>query len=218
MPDAEGTGPDSRRVVRQGFDRCAERYGRLRGDEIPPDLEWLAGRLAPGAAVLDLGCGPGRPVTAYLSARGCPVTGIDLSAAQVDLARKAVPGAAFVVADVMERDFPAGSFAAATAFYMLFHLPGEEQPALLARVFHWLAPGGLFLLTVTEKARRPYVEDYLGVPMYWSYADAGSYEAMAEGAGFTVLRRGTVGHGYGPSYDGPAESYPLLVLEKPSAG
>lgn len=215
MSTADDARSQHRDVVRQGFDRCAERYARLRGEEVPPELDWLTGSLAPGARVLDLGCGPGRPVTAHLAARGCDVTGIDLSAAQVELARQSVPAAAFVVGDVMEQEFPARSFAAATAFYMLFHLSIEEQPAMLARVFRWLVPGGLFLLTVTETARRPHVEEYLGAPMYWNYADRASYEAMAAQAGFTMLRRGVVGHGYRPAYDGPAETYPILVLEKP---
>ena len=39
----------------------------------------LCERLAPGSAVLDLGCGSGVPVAAALVAAGHAVTGLDLS-------------------------------------------------------------------------------------------------------------------------------------------
>jgi trans-aconitate methyltransferase len=57
--------------------------------------------------VLDLGCGPG-VTTAQLVER-YEVTAVDISDAQVALARRAAPGARFVVADMTEVELPARS-------------------------------------------------------------------------------------------------------------
>ena len=51
-----------KRTVETGYDRIAERYLASKDPEDPATLaalEQLAGELALGAPVLDLGCGPG---------------------------------------------------------------------------------------------------------------------------------------------------------------
>ena len=78
-----------KKVVETGYDRVAERYLASKDAGDPTTLaalEELARTLAPGAAVLDLGCGAGVPVTRWL-ARRFAVTGVDFSARQLELAR-----------------------------------------------------------------------------------------------------------------------------------
>ena len=51
-----------KRTVEAGYDRIADQYLASKDPEDPATLaalEELAGELAPGAPVLDLGCGPG---------------------------------------------------------------------------------------------------------------------------------------------------------------
>ena len=55
---------------------------------------WLS-TSRPGAPVLELGCGGGGPVTQRLAAR-FKLTGVDVSAHQIELARERVPTAEFV--------------------------------------------------------------------------------------------------------------------------
>ena len=65
--------------------------------------------LLPAAArVLDAGCGCGVPVARDLVAAGHHVTGVDVSAVQIDRARRLVPAAEFVRADLTTLDLPAG--------------------------------------------------------------------------------------------------------------
>ena len=56
----------------------------------------LAGPLAPGTRVLDVGCGNGFTAGQFLL-RGCSVTGIDLSVSGIEIARKTHPGGRFEV-------------------------------------------------------------------------------------------------------------------------
>jgi cyclopropane fatty-acyl-phospholipid synthase-like methyltransferase len=99
--------PSFKRVVETGYDRVAERYLASKDAEDPTimlALEELAHKLPPDAAVLDLGCGAGVPVTRWLAQRFA-ITGVDLSANQLDLARKHVPAAYFLKADMTDLSF-----------------------------------------------------------------------------------------------------------------
>jgi 2-polyprenyl-3-methyl-5-hydroxy-6-metoxy-1,4-benzoquinol methylase len=49
--------------------------------------------------VLDLGCGAGVPVAREMIARGFKVTGVDISAQQIEQARRNVPEAQFIEGD-----------------------------------------------------------------------------------------------------------------------
>lgn len=124
-----------------------------------------------------------------LGSGGLGVTGVDLSAENVRLARARVPGGRFLRADMADIDFPAGSFDAVAAFYSLIHLPRREQRGMMARIHGWLRPGGLFLANL---ASRPFGALYdlgwLGVTMYWSsLGSEGAREALRQ-AGFSLLR------------------------------
>ncbi|MER8045971.1 methyltransferase domain-containing protein [Streptomyces sp. NPDC094032] len=114
-------------------------------------IEWLTARLGPGASVLDVGSGTGRPVAELLVRAGCEVTGIDVSGEMVALARSQVPGARFEQCDVRAFDAPEGGFDAVCAFFPLLMMSRAEAAASLKRMAGWLAPGG-FLVTATVPA------------------------------------------------------------------
>ena len=182
---------DPKQVVEQGFDRIAERY-----------LEWaqngeteacdrytsvLLDELPPGAEVLDLGCGSGVPTTQEL-ARSFKVTGVDVSARQIALARQRVPGAWFIQADMTQLDFPWASFDAVAAYYSVIHVPREEQQELLRNVATWLRPGGLLVVTMgARSAKADYEDDFLGAPMYWSSFDSSTNRRLVEEAGLHII-------------------------------
>jgi SAM-dependent methyltransferase len=137
-----------------------------------------------GGVVLDLGCGCGVPLTRDLAGGGYAVTGVDLSAVQVERARRLVPAARFLHADATEVAFPASSFDAVVSLYALIHLPLDEQPPLLGRIGRWLRPGGWFLATTGYRAWTGTEDHWLGgdAPMWWSHADVATYRTPA-GAG-----------------------------------
>ena len=133
-----------RRQVAAGYDHMADRYTQARSPVLPPLLEAFAEGLDDGAAALDLGCGAGVPISAWL-ARRFAVTGIDASARQIALARERVPLADFRQADMTVARFPTARFALIVAAYSIIHVPREEHSSLIHRIASWLAPGGGFL-------------------------------------------------------------------------
>jgi len=163
---------EARRIVRQGYDRIADRYTAWSvappGGQTERFLAEVVAVVPDGAEVLDLGCGQGTPVAAALAGR-CRVTGVDASRAQLDRARAAVPGATFIEADIATLGYPAGSVDVITAFYSLTHLPRADQAAVIGRVGTWLRPGGVFCATLGGGDTIDEVEpEWLGVPMFFA--------------------------------------------------
>ena len=181
-----------RELVERGYDRVAKKYLATKDPRDPlalSALEELSRYLRPGAPVLDLGCGAGVPATRWLADRGFDVTGVDLSENQLDLARKLVPEATLLKADMTELDFGSETFYAVVAFHSIIHVPREDHPALLKMIHHWLEPGGLFLatLTVTDFDGEDRDWEGWGAPMRWSHYDAQTNKGLLREAAFDVV-------------------------------
>ncbi|KAJ7052328.1 S-adenosyl-L-methionine-dependent methyltransferase [Mycena amicta] len=136
----------------KGYDAVADQYLAWSGPRPTTTrmqyIAELSENLPAKAEILELGCGAGVPATQVLVShdKGFDVTGNDISAAQIALAKQHVPGAkAFIQGDMLGLDFPAGSFDAVLAFYSIFHLPKEEQEEMIEKIYGWLKPGGWFL-------------------------------------------------------------------------
>jgi SAM-dependent methyltransferase len=182
---------EHRRTVEAGYDRMAEHYLATKNPEDPLTLavlEDLARDLPPGAAVLDLGCGAGVPVTRWLVERGFAVTGVDLSERQLELARRLVPGATFIRADMSELGFEPETFGAVVAFHSVIHVPRADHPALLSDIHRWLRPGGHFLatLTMTDFEGEEIDWEGWGAAMRWSHYDEETNRGMLRDAEFEI--------------------------------
>jgi len=180
-----------RRTVEAGYDRMAEQYLATKDPEDPlalAALKDLASLLPPGATVLDLGCGAGVPVTRWLADIGFAVTGVDVSARQLELARRNVPEGTFLKGDMTEVVFAPETFDAAVAFHSIIHVPRSEHPALLQRIHRWLRPGSALLATMTVTDYEGREEDWegWGAPMVWSHWGRSANVAMLREAGFEI--------------------------------
>jgi SAM-dependent methyltransferase len=187
MPD------DPRRIVESGYDAIADRYAEAIRNGRGPETYFrgfLARVLEPipeGGTVLDLGCGAGL-VTADLTTRA-RVVGVDISAGQLELARRNAPAARFVRADMVDLAFAPSSFDAIVAFWTLIHVPREVHASLLARIHRWLKPGGLFAGTLGSGDNpAEHVPDFHGAPMYWSHFDGDTNRGLLREAGFDILQ------------------------------
>jgi SAM-dependent methyltransferase len=182
--------PSFKRVVEAGYDRVAERYLSSKDAEDPATLaalEELARELPPGAAVLDLGCGAGVPVTRWLAQRFA-VTGVDLSAKQLEMARRLVPAARLLKADMTDISLAPETFDAVVALHSIIHVPRAEHSALLGNIHRWLKPDGGFLATWALGEWEGEEGDWegWGAPMRWSHHDGETSLGLLRGAGFAI--------------------------------
>jgi SAM-dependent methyltransferase len=183
---------DPKRIVADGYDRIAERYlawGATGVREAERDCYTavLLDALPIGATVLELGCGAGIPTTQRLAERFA-VTGVDISRQQIALARRNVPGATFIHADMTALDVPPATFDAVCAFYAFGHVPREEHAGLLRQIATWLRPGGLFVASFSNEGPAGEIEDdWLGTPMYFSGYDAETNARLVREAGFDIV-------------------------------
>jgi len=177
-------------TVRDGYDRMADRYVEWAAEIDDPARERhtqeLLERLPIGATLLELGCGAGVPSTRRLAERYA-VTGVDVSAQQLRLARRYVPAATFVHADLMRVELPEASFDAVTAFYVLAHVPREALADVFARVRRWLRPSGWFLATLGAGDSPGSTEEWLGVPMFFSSYAPERNRKLLTAAGFELV-------------------------------
>jgi SAM-dependent methyltransferase len=182
---------EPKEIVARGYDAIALRYAEWAGQVDSPVMGWvrdLDARLDVDADVLELGCGRGVPATREL-ARRHRVTGVDISAVQIELARHHVPEASFVHGDAMELEVAPASFDAVIALFVFGHVPIEEQAGLIARIALWLRDGGFFLGTFSAGEAGEQIDaDWLGAPMFFASLGGDAYPPLLRNAGLEPIR------------------------------
>jgi len=106
--------------------------------------ETFTRHLAPGARVLDAGCGSGRDVKAFQE-MGYQVDAFDASPAMVELAREHIglPVQLMTFADVDWKEEFDGIWCCAS----LLHVPAAELPGVMQRLADALKPGGVWYVS-----------------------------------------------------------------------
>jgi len=191
----------------RAFDEIGARY-----DEAFPHKEgqlesgkWLIGRLPEGGRVLDIGCGTGLPTALQLSNAGLQVTGIDISAGMLALARENVPQVEFVQADIL--DFDEKAFDGVVAFFSLLMLSRADIDKALAKVHTALNPGGHFVLSMVEADLDDATLAFLGNPIRVTGYLREDLCKVVAAAGFEVLDVRSLS--YAPA---STEAYPEVQL------
>src|SRR5688572_26795271 len=160
------TPAEQKRLIARGYDQVSHAYRAdgyaYTGSGYERILNLVLPELSPTNHAVELGCGNGIPVTRAIAAH-CRATGIDISSVQLARARRLVPGATFVLADMASLQFRPASLAAVVAFWSIIHVPLDEQRPLLARVLDWLQPGAAFLCSVGYNHWVGHEDDWLDV-------------------------------------------------------
>jgi SAM-dependent methyltransferase len=127
----------------------AELYDIAFDWDITDEVDWLLGRLGPECrTVLEPGCGSGRMLEA-LAQHGRAVTGIDLSEAMLELARRRLGGKGSVVlADMTHFDLGEVFDGAVCPINTLLHLRSDELARHLACMHRHLAPEAKYFVQV----------------------------------------------------------------------
>ncbi|HEX8302748.1 class I SAM-dependent methyltransferase [Sphingomonas sp.] len=131
-----------------------------------------------GGHILDLGCGAGEPIGRYLIDTGHALTGVDISGAMIGLARTRFGRHRWLKAD-MRAVAVEGQFPGVLAWDSLFHLPHDDQAAMMGRAANWLEPGGAFLFN-TGPARGEAIGSQFGEDIYHASLAPFEYRALFE--------------------------------------
>jgi len=105
-----------------------------------------------GSSVIDLGCGPGFPITVVLVEEGLQVFGVDAAPSLVAAFRRNLPGTPVVCECVLESRLFDRTFDAVLAIGLMFLLKAEQQHRLMQRFAEILVPGGRLLFTSSAKS------------------------------------------------------------------
>jgi len=142
--------PLMRQVRREAYGKDIGQHSWVTAEDLEPDIVRL--QLSSASRFLDLGCGPGGPLTFVVGRVGCRGTGVDLSSQAITSggARAASLGIAHLIV-LQEADlnaplpFASSSFDAVMSLDVLLHL--RDREAVLREVGRILAPGGRLLFT-----------------------------------------------------------------------
>ncbi|MFV2119446.1 class I SAM-dependent methyltransferase [Streptomyces sp. Act-28] len=193
------------RSAAEVFDEVGAGYEEVFAD-VPGQLaalDWLVGSLPAAARVLDVGSGTGRPTAERLVRAGFAVTGIDVSAEMVRIARERVPGARFEQADVRTFEAPEGGYDAVCAFFPLLVMDQPEVAGSLTRMASWVAPGGAFAMATVPGDIRGLDIVWMGHEVTVSSLSAEEHLRLLGEAGLEVVHHHTAvyrprGHGAEP--------------------
>ncbi|HEY8284398.1 MAG TPA: class I SAM-dependent methyltransferase [Chloroflexota bacterium] len=120
--------------------------GRGTGIGVHEVRTW-ARTLPRGAAVIDLGCGPGFPITEVLITEGLNIFGVDAAPSFVQAFRRNLPNTPVVCEAVQDSRFFDRTFDGVLAWGLIFLLSPEVQRCLIQRIATILVPGGRLLFT-----------------------------------------------------------------------
>jgi cyclopropane fatty-acyl-phospholipid synthase-like methyltransferase len=189
MPEGEhGLGPDEHgKIVREGYNKIARVYSSDRGlFENEKEIQEFISYLPESGTILDIGCGGGVPVLRKLVDNGYTAKGIDFSQSMFGLAKKNVPEADLILGDVTKSDFESESFDGIISTYAFIHIFRTQHPLLYTKIYRWLKPGGIMLVS-TASTEWEEIDDYYGVPMAWSHPAPRESLQLVKNTGFEVL-------------------------------
>ncbi|CAN5855368.1 class I SAM-dependent methyltransferase [soil metagenome] len=151
--------------TRVAYDATAEVYAQQVGTVLNSDFEAPLDRallgafvesladIAPGP-VADIGCGTGR-VAGYLAGHGLQVSGIDVSTAMVDLARRAHPAIGFEEGQLALLPFGRATLNGAVCWYSIIHTPPDGLAVVCDELRRVLIDGGHLLVAFQAGGGEP---------------------------------------------------------------
>jgi SAM-dependent methyltransferase len=187
-PDPDG--PSATAVTIACYDATAaefaSRWGTLRLERA---LSAFTRHLTGQRQVLDLGCGPGRDVD-FLTHLDCTVVGLDLSAGMLIEARKRLPQARLVQAELRNPPLASERFDGIWACASLLHLPRTDLNYTLGELVRLLRqPGGVLYLALKGGQGEQWVTGGGGWRTFFAYYQPDEVETLLAHAGFQILER-----------------------------
>lgn len=169
------------------YRRHASAWGKARTGVLQKH-KWLdnfISLLPESASILDLGCGTGLPVAEYFSKQNVAVTGVDTSPEMIAMARKNIPSASWLVADMRGLELKK-KFNGIIAWNSSFHLSPDDQRQLFP-VLAKHAKGKAVLMFTSGPEHGVAMGEFEGEPLYHASLDPQEYQTLLQKNGFTVI-------------------------------
>ena len=148
-------------------------------------LDRFCALIKPRGTVLDLGCGPGKPMAAYLLAQGFDICGVDSSPTMISLAQGNFPEREWIVADM--RALSLGrTVDGVMAWDSFFHLNYDDQRQTFP-IFRAHAKPGAPLLFTSGTQHGEAIGRFRGEPLYHASLSPDEYRAHFAENGFECV-------------------------------
>ncbi len=166
------------------YELNAEAYWQgTRGHDVGQNIAALLNAIESAAPfdLLDFGCGPGRDLKTFVEL-GHHATGLEGAAQPAAMAR-AYSGCEVLQQNFLELDLPEGRFDGVYANAVLFHVPSDALPRVLAQLHASLKPGGVLF---SSNPRGDGQEGWNG-DRYGAFHDWPTWQSYMSSAGFVEL-------------------------------
>lgn len=134
--------------------------------------------------MLDLGCGMGEPMAAYVLGTGRAVIGVDTSPSLIAMASARFPQADWIVADMRTLALRK-RFGGLLAWDSFFHLTAQDQREMFGVFAKHAAPGARLMFT-SGSSEGESIGSYHGEPLYHASLAPPEYRALLTTHGFVV--------------------------------
>jgi len=186
--------PLMRELRRKAYGEDIGQHSWVTVEELRSDIDRLG--LSASDRVLDLGCGPGGPLTFILKASGCTGTGIDVSDLALAAARRRAATLSIDQHLTLQQGnindrlpLPDQSFDAVLALDVILH--ARERLQVFREVARVLLPGGKFLFTDAGVLTGCISSDEVAARSahgFTQFCPPGFNERMLTTAGFAVVQ------------------------------
>ncbi|KAK4443274.1 Demethylmenaquinone methyltransferase [Podospora aff. communis PSN243] len=175
------------------FDEMSSKYEAAFSDlESQYDaINWVLSELEPlkPAKIVDVGCGPGKPVCSSFAEAGHDVLGTDISSGMLEEAQKNVPGAKFQKVNTLEFHPPDASFDAVVfMFSLLIDVTKDDIRAAIANMYRIVKPGGVFVYSTVAIEGEKVDIVWMGRPMNVSSLSPEEVVDTIKKVGFEVVK------------------------------
>ncbi|CAN5434237.1 class I SAM-dependent methyltransferase [soil metagenome] len=170
------------------YDLIADGFANMR-DSFATEKKYLdlfIQYLKPHSYILDVGCGSGYPIAAYLIDQGLHVTGVDASEKLLELAKVKCPSMKAVYGDMRTVTLDT-KYDGILEWWSLFHIPKQDHENMIFRFASWLKKDGILEFTTGDSEYEEKSSDMLNQELCF-YSNASSvYEKALKQNGFKIL-------------------------------